>query len=109
MLKDYFDPLYFFIALAVGMLIVYVTTPVPEIVYKYPTPQNAEKITYQDDSENCYKYSAKEVKCPEKENEIKVVPIQHVDLEAKGKESIITQFQKMINTKPTNNVIIPYN
>jgi len=109
MLSEYFDPLYFFIALAIGMLIVYCTTPVPEIVYKYPTPQNAGRVVYQDDSENCYKYKAKEVKCPKKEKEINVVPIQHVDLEEKSQESIFTQFQKMINAKPSNNVIIPFN
>ena len=107
MLKDYFDPLYFFIGLAVGMLAVYVTTPVPDVVYKYPTPMNAGKVIYQDNSENCYKYKSEEVKCPEKD--VEIVPIQHVDLEEKTKESIITQFQKMVNVKPTNNVIIPYN
>ncbi len=109
MLSEYFDPLYFFIGLAVGMLVVYCITPTPEIVYKYPTPQNAGKVTYQDNAENCYKYSSKEVTCPKQEKEINIVPIQHVDLEEKSKESIITQFQKMINSKPPNNVILPFN
>lgn len=109
MLSEFFDPLYFFIALAVGMLIVYVTTPVPEVVYKYPTPANAGRVVYQDTSENCYNYRAKEVDCPKDEKAISVVPIQHVNLEEKSRESIITQFQKMINEKPSNNVIIPHN
>ena len=109
MLNEYFEPLYFFIALGIGMLLVYSTVPVPEVVFKYPTPANAEKVIYQDDSDNCYKYKAKEVKCPEKENEIKVIPIQQVNIEDKEKEGIILQFQKMINMKPTNNVIIPHN
>ena len=109
MLNEYFDPLYFFIALGIGMMMVYVTSPVPEIVFKYPTPVNSGKVVYQDNSENCYKYKAKEVECPKKENEIKVVPIQQVNLDEKEKESIIVQFQKMINAKPTNNIIIPHN
>jgi len=109
MISEYFDPLYFFIALAVGMLAVYVTTPVPEVVFKYPTPANSGKVTYMDDSENCYKYMAEEVECPKDQKEINLVPIQQVDLDEKSKESIITQFQKMVNVKPTNNVIMPYN
>jgi len=91
MLNEYFDPLFFFIALSVGMLIVYVITPVPEIIYKYPTPIN--NTIYQDNAENCYKYISKEVDC---KGEITDIPIQHVDLEEKTKESIITQFQKMV-------------
>lgn len=109
MLNEYFDPLYFFIAFAIGMLIVYVTTPVREVVYKYPTPENAGKVIYEDDSGNCYKYKAKEVKCPKDEKEIVVIPIQQVDLEMKDKESIVTQFQKLIKAKSTNNVIMPHN
>lgn len=107
MLSEYFDPFYFILAFAIGMLIVYMTSPVPEVVYKYPTPENVGKVIYQDDSENCYKYDSEEIDCPEKEKEIKVVPIQQVNLEEKSKESIFLQFQKMINAKPTNSVILP--
>jgi hypothetical protein len=73
------------------MLIVYTTTPVPEIIYKYPTPDNS--VVYQDDVQNCYRYVSKEVPC---KGEITEIPIQQVDLEEKSKESIITQFNKMI-------------
>ncbi len=107
MISEYFDLFYFILAFAIGMLIVYMTTPVPEVVYKYPTPENAGMVIYQDDTENCYKYDSEEVECPDKEKEIHVVPIQQVDLEAKSKESIFLQFQKMVNAKPTNNVILP--
>ena len=86
MLNEYFDPLFFFIALSVGMLIVYVITPVPEIIYKYPTPIN--NTIYQDNAENCYKYISKEVDCKGE--------ITDIHLEEKTKESIITQFQKMV-------------
>jgi len=109
MLSEYFDPLYFLIAFAIGMLIVYISTPVPEIIFKYPTPANVGKVVYQDDSENCYQYLAKEVKCPDNKKEINVIPIQHVDLDAKEREGVIARFQKIINSKPSNHVIMPYN
>ena len=91
MLNEYFDPLFFFIALSIGMFVVYITTPVPEIIYKYPTPDNT--VVYQDDVQNCYRYISKEVKC---KGEINEIPVQHVDLEEKSKESIITQFKKIM-------------
>ena len=91
MLSEYFDPLFFFIALSIGMLIVYTTTAVPEIISKYPTPDN--RVVYQDDVQNCYRYVSKEVAC---KGELTEIPIQHVDLEEKSKESIITQFKKMV-------------
>ena len=91
MLSEYFDPLFFFIALSIGMFVVYITTPVPEIIYKYPTHDNS--VIYQDDVQNCYRYVSKEVPC---KGEITEIPVQHVDLEEKSKESIITQFSKMI-------------
>ena len=91
MLSEYFDPLFFFIALSIGMLVVYITTPVPEIIYKYPTPNNS--VIYQDHVQNCYRYVSKEVPC---KGEITEIPVQHVGLEEKSKESIITQFSKMI-------------
>ncbi len=109
MISEYFDPLYFFIAFAVGMLVVYITTPVPEVIYKYPTQENVGKVIYQDDVGNCYKYYSEEIKCPNNEREISRIPIQHINLEEKSRESIITQFQKMINEKPSNNIIIPHN
>ena len=54
----------FLIAFAVGMFFVYITQPMPEIIYKHPTPENAGKIIYRDKQENCYKYVATEITCP---------------------------------------------
>ena len=73
----YIIPLYFFISFCVGMLIVYSMTPKPKIIIKYPTPQNAGKIIYKDKSGVCYKYLAKEVKCPRNTKQIKMFDIQH--------------------------------
>ena len=52
------------IAFAFGVFISYIFTPNPKIVIKYPTPQNAGKVTYVDDAGVCYRYKAVEVGCP---------------------------------------------
>ncbi len=57
-------PLYFFIGFGLGILYVYLTQPKPRIIVKHPTPDNAGKVVYMDNQENCYKYLAEEVKCP---------------------------------------------
>jgi hypothetical protein len=53
----------FIIAFAFGMFFVYINTPKPKIVIKYPTPDNASNVTYQDPAKNCYKYEATKVEC----------------------------------------------
>lgn len=58
-----FKPIYFFISLCIGLFLNYIFTPRPEIIYKYPTPQNVHATIYQDMTDNCYKYKAKEVQC----------------------------------------------
>jgi len=70
-LLDYIDPLYFLIALCVGLLYTYISAPIPKIVIKYPTPFNAGKITYADQNGVCYKYSIQEVQCPSDLSKIK--------------------------------------
>jgi hypothetical protein len=70
-LLDYIDPFYFLIALCVGLLYTYVTAPVPQIVIKYPTPFNAGKITYVDQSDVCYKYRIQKTQCPKDTSKIK--------------------------------------
>jgi hypothetical protein len=73
----YILPLYFLISFCIGIFFVYISTPKPKIIIKYPTPQNAGKIIYKDNSGLCYKYLAKEVKCPKNTKEIKMFDIQH--------------------------------
>lgn len=59
------NPLYFFLSFAVGILFVYIITPPPEIVLKFPSPYNVGKVTYKNKSGECYKYSADTVPCTE--------------------------------------------
>ena len=60
---DYVNPLSFFIAFCIGIFVVYISTPEPKVIYKYPTPDNVDKNIYKDQSDTCYKYEATEVKC----------------------------------------------
>lgn len=69
----FFDGLTFWIALAVGFFIAYIFIPKPTVVYKYPTPENAGKITYVDNTGVCYKYKATQIACPS--NDATVKPI----------------------------------
>jgi len=54
---------FFFLAFALGIFYVYISSPKPRIIIKYPTPYNANKVVYQNNEKLCYKYSAEEVNC----------------------------------------------
>ena len=54
----------FLITFIISLILVYFVNPEPVIVYRFPNPDNAGKLTYQDKSKNCYKYEKHEVKCP---------------------------------------------
>lgn len=75
-LSRYILPLPFFIALFIGFMMCYVLTPPPKIVYKHPTPENANTTIYKDESENCYKYKVDEVACPKDKSKITEQPIK---------------------------------
>jgi hypothetical protein len=53
----------FFAAFILGIIYVYLDTPKPKLVIKYPTPYNANKITYKGLSDECYHLEASQVEC----------------------------------------------
>jgi len=53
----------FVFAFILGAIYVYISSPPIRNVIKYPTPYNANKIVYKNNDNQCYKYSAEEVKC----------------------------------------------
>ena len=60
-----FNFLAFFIAFSIGMFYVYIDTPKPRMIIKYPTPYNAENIVYKGLTGDCYKFRMQEVPCTE--------------------------------------------
>ena len=95
MISKYIIPFYFFISLFIGLFIAYISTPVPDVIIKYPTPQNAGKIVYKDDSDVCYKYKAEEVSCPKDKSNVKNIGDEEQSANSKNSENSINS----INTK----------
>lgn len=59
---------YILLGLGLGIFIIYVTTPAPKIILKYPTIENIHTTTYIDEKGQCYKYYAEEVPCTNPKN-----------------------------------------
>lgn len=62
----------FFISLCIGLFLCYITNPTPDIIIKYPNPDNYKLITYIDKASNCFKYVPKKIKCPSDNTQIKL-------------------------------------
>ena len=56
----------FVVAFVLGIFYVYFSSPVKQIVVKYPTPYNSNKIVYKGLNGDCFKFKAKEVQCNKK-------------------------------------------
>ena len=55
----------FLLALFVGLLFVYVSTPEPDIIIKYPSIHNAHKIIYNEENNDdiCFNFIPKQIDC----------------------------------------------
>ena len=71
-----FDPFYFLVGLFIGLLYTYLQKTTQQVVYKYPTPDNAGQIVYKDKAGVCYKYRADKVDCPSDIADATKQPIQ---------------------------------
>lgn len=58
------DLVYFCVAIAIGVLFVYLLTSNSKTIIKLPNPMNSDKLLYVDDNNVCYKYKPEEVPCP---------------------------------------------
>jgi hypothetical protein len=67
------DPLIFFVSFSVGILLVYLITPEPTLVIKFPSPYNAGQVMYKDKTDSCYKYKSEKVSC-HGNGKIKILP-----------------------------------
>ena len=84
---------HFIISFFVGMFFVYITMPIPDVIFKYPTPINSGKIIYKDNSDTCYVYDAEEVSC---QNSIET-PLQVVNNKNKNNKGAITNLLEKWN------------
>jgi hypothetical protein len=66
----------FIVSLSFGLFLVYITSPRPDIIYVYPTPDNLDDIQYKDHSENCFEFKSQEVSCPTDKKLIRKYPVQ---------------------------------
>ena len=70
------NPTVFFLSLCFGLFMCYITNPVPEIIIKYPNPDDHDHdnvVTYIDEASNCYKYDIEKTSCPS--GKVKELPI----------------------------------
>ncbi len=76
MILDYVSLPIFLISLAVGLFVVYILGPEQTMVYVYPTPKNVHSMLFKDKTDECFKYSAREVECPEDASLIQTTKVQ---------------------------------
>lgn len=72
-----FDKLNFvalIISFCVGVLYVYVTSPAPNVVMKFPSPYNSGKVIYKNKLDECYEYGYEKVDCTKAKN-VKPQPV----------------------------------
>ena len=97
MFSKYLSLPHFFLAFFIGMFAVYITVPMPDIIFKYPTPQNSGKIIYKDNADMCYVYDAKEVSCPR--SGVIDTPLQITNNKNKNSKGALTNFLEKIQGK----------
>jgi|TARA_B100001093_G_scaffold424695_1_gene417954 hypothetical protein len=75
-LSKYINIKLFLWSLFLGIFFAYITGPQQQIILVYPTPENKDKLSYKDKSDNCYRYEAMEVQCPKDKKKISKYEIQ---------------------------------
>ena len=63
-LFKFFNVPCFIISLAIGLFLVYISTPSPNVIIVYPNPDNELQILYKDKSDTCYQCKSQQIKCP---------------------------------------------
>jgi len=65
----------FILGIVVGIIGILFIKPEKTVIHKYPTPENAGKLTYKDKNDICYKYSSSLVECDKNESRLKDFPL----------------------------------
>lgn len=76
MIFNYISLPAFLISFAIGMFFIYILGPDMKSITIYPSPENVDKVLFQDNAENCFMYKQTEVKCPSDKSQISSLPIQ---------------------------------
>ncbi len=76
LLSKYINVKLFLWSLFLGIFFAYITGPQQHVILVYPTPENNDKVSYKDKSDNCYHYEPVEVKCPKNKSLINEYEIQ---------------------------------
>ena len=66
----------FIASLSIGLFLVYISMPPTQIIYVYPNPDTENNVLFKDQSDTCFKYISKEVKCPNDITKIRSYNIQ---------------------------------
>jgi hypothetical protein len=82
---EHIDLFWFILAFAVSMFYIYVSNPEPKVVMKFPSPFNADEVTYRDSSNTCYKFKAEKKVCPKNSKMVRPQPIIEEDFKDKYK------------------------
>ena len=59
-----FIPIVFIISVLITFIVLYIISPEPEVIIKYPKTTDQLSSLYKDDHDICYRYKTKEVECP---------------------------------------------
>lgn len=76
MISKYVNFKIFFISFAIGLFGIYITGQDIKIIHVYPKPENVNNIQYKDKADQCFEFSANEVKCPLIPFMTQTIPIQ---------------------------------
>ena len=85
MIFNYIDGYYFMISLCIGIFFVYILSYQPQIIIRFPTPDN--NLIYKDKNDMCYKYDSKEVECS--------ISAKEIDLQTEDTESVYDKFYRI--------------
>lgn len=76
---------YFVAAFAVGMLYVYLWTPTPRVVVRFPSPHDVQPHVYKTETGSCFMYEAEKVPCPADASRVRPQPVAVEDFVPKNR------------------------
>lgn len=76
-LLDRINIFYFLISLCFGLFLCYISSPTPDIIIRYPTPENSDKQIYLDNVNNCFRFKSYNVPCPTDKKNIMEIPVEN--------------------------------